>query len=67
MGPSVKFVLRTNGSFSKKKIRSNFFYSEKRPNEGGFGKRPDFLLDFWQPSLLSEYKAGHVLRLSFKN
>ena len=34
MGPSVKFVSCINGSFPKKKISGNHFYSEK--NNPGF-------------------------------
>ena len=42
MGPSVKFVSRTNGSFSKKNT-GQFFFSEKRANRGGGGGRGGFV------------------------
>ena len=49
MGPSVKFVSCINGSFSKKKIRGNFFI-RKNTKPGGcpgrFGESPDFSLFF---------------------
>ena len=52
MGPSVKFVSRINGSFSKK-VWVNFLFV-KTPNrggvgvvEGGFFESPHFLQDFF--------------------
>ena len=35
MVSSVKFVSRINGSFPPKKIMGQFFFSEKRENQGG--------------------------------
>ena len=64
MGPSVKFVSRINGSFSKKKIMGQFFIRKNtKPGGGGgrgrFGKSPDFSAFFFCQTfpkpLLSNY------------
>ena len=53
MGPSVKFVSRINGSFSKKNMGQLFSLVKKTKPEGGvrgvFGKRPDFFRFFPGP------------------
>ena len=48
MGPSVKFVLCINGSFSKKKIRSHFLFGKKDQTgvKGGLAKDHTFYLIF---------------------
>ena len=70
MGPSVKFVSRTNGSFSKK-ILVNFFLGKKgKPGRGGgrggFVKRADseffLFIGKWDYKNFSEKK----LFLNFK-
>ena len=57
MGPSVKFVSCSNGSFSKKKENLGSFFFRKKTKPGGGGvegslaKGYNFYMIFWQPSL----------------
>ena len=44
MGPSVKFVSRMNGLFSKKLLRVNFF-SRKKDQTGGLGSEGSLAKD----------------------
>ena len=54
MGPSVKFVSRINGSFSKKILWGNFVLVQ-----GGFGKIPHFSRFFFRtPSLMYDITLG---------
>ena len=56
MGTSVKFVSLINGSFPPQKIMGQFFFSEKRENQGGgtwfFCQKGTILPFFWHPSLI---------------